>query len=117
MGYHVQPGINGIIEDYIKRHQVFLKAKTSLPSEPLLQHEIPKSSWQKVNPNFYEWNDKHWLLVNDYFSKYPFLLKLILLRVPYVINLLEEIFTAERTPADIFTDNAHHLTEKSFPDL
>ena len=44
--------------------------------EPLMTSELPKYPWQVVGTDLFELNKSNYLLVVDYFSRYPEVIKL-----------------------------------------
>ena len=39
--------------------------------EPMIPHEIPNRPWEKLGVDYFTFAGKDYLLVVDYFSKYP----------------------------------------------
>lgn len=39
--------------------------------EPLLQHPVPSRPWDKIGADYFTINSQDYLIVVDYFSKYP----------------------------------------------
>ena len=68
--------INKDIDEMVKscppcqRHQK-LKAK-----EPLLPHDVPQKAWHTLCSDLFFWNNTYYLLVMDYYSKFPVVKKL-----------------------------------------
>ncbi|CAC5398870.1 unnamed protein product [Mytilus coruscus] len=69
-------GMGQDIEDKVKscglcaQHQ-FLNAK-----EPMLMPEIPERPWSKLAADLFEYQKQHYLLIVDYYSKWPEVMKL-----------------------------------------
>ena len=40
-------------------------------SESLMSHEIPSKAWQIVGTNLFNFNNCEYLIVVDYYSKFP----------------------------------------------
>ena len=40
------------------------------PKEPFIPYDIPELPWTKVGADLFEWNDKSYLIIVDYYSKY-----------------------------------------------
>ena len=70
-------GINSDIMDYVKRCKIYIIAKCFLTSKLLLKNEVPHSPVHKVGIDFLGYSSKYWLLISDYFSMYPFFIKVI----------------------------------------
>ena len=48
----------------------------SQPHEPLIQHEIPTRPWQIVGTDLFVVNRDTYLIICDYYSKFPFVYKI-----------------------------------------
>ena len=66
------PGIKANIKDYTRRCQVCIK-RSRPAREPLQPHEIPDGPWQKLGMDFFNLKGKCYILICDYFSKFPFM--------------------------------------------
>ena len=65
-------GINADIEDYTKRCQECIK-RSQVPKEPLQPHDIPEGPWRKLGIDYFAFDGNSYVLICDYFSKFPFL--------------------------------------------
>ena len=69
------PGISLTIDTMVK--QCNICAKYQKPrSEPMLYSPLPDFPWQKVSSNLFQLNNTQHLLVVDYFSRFPGVIKL-----------------------------------------
>lgn len=64
------PNMNAQIQDMISHCQACLTYRKENSKQPLICHEIPKRAWAKVGADIFHFNNKSFLLVVDYFSKY-----------------------------------------------
>ena len=67
-------------------------------------HEVPKAPWTKVGIDLFEYNKQQYLLVVDYYSKFPYTCRLHSPNTSTVINKLKEIFTENGIPETVITD-------------
>ena len=70
------PGIN---KDILKQYQsckACIKYSKSLRSEPLQSHPTPKLLWDTVATDLFETKNSKYLLLVDYYSRFPVLRKL-----------------------------------------
>ena len=67
-------GINADIEDYTKRCLECIKW-SQIAKEPLQPHNIPEGLWRKLGMDYLNFNGNSYVLICDYFSKFPFLYK------------------------------------------
>ena len=64
-------GIDADIEDYTKRCQECIK-RSQVPKEPLQPHDIPEGPWRKLGIDYFAFDGSSYVLICDYFSKFPF---------------------------------------------
>ena len=67
-------------------------------------HDVPRGPWIKLGVDLFEHNKKQYLLVVDYFSKFPIIRKLHSLSTGAVIRELKEIFGENGIPDTLITD-------------
>ena len=61
--------------------------------EPLMTSETHKYPWQVVGTDLFELNKLNYLLVVDYFSRYPEVIQLTLTNSVSVISALKSVFS------------------------
>ena len=67
------PGMEADVTDYIKRCLTCIDS-SNIPVETLHPHEIPPGPWVKVGMDFFQDDfGKMYLIIADYFSKFPFI--------------------------------------------
>ena len=65
-------GIDVDIEDYTKQCQECIK-RSQEAKEPLQPHDIPEGPWRKLGMDYFNFDGNSYVLICDYFSKFPFL--------------------------------------------
>ena len=75
--------------------QVYSKSQ---PRGILQQHEIPAQLWTKIGAALFELQGKHYLLVADYYSRFPVVRRLSGLTTQSVIGQLKSIFSEYGIP-------------------
>ena len=68
------PGINADIEDFTQRCQECIK-QSQKAKEPLHPHDIPEGPWRKLGMDYFNFSGNSYVLVCDYFLKFPFLFR------------------------------------------
>ena len=105
-------GIDADIEDYTKRCQECIK-RSQETKEPLQPHDIPEGPWRKLGIDYFTFDGNSYVLICDYFSKFPFLYRAKTsfwsLR-DHLINL----FSIEGYPDEIVSDNGPPFQSKEF---
>ena len=74
---------------------------------PSLQnHEIPTRPWQIIRTDLFHLDGKDYLLVSDYYSKFPFVRRLpINMTSSTVVGILKELFSEQGIPERVMSDN------------
>ncbi|KAJ8389967.1 hypothetical protein AAFF_G00112520 [Aldrovandia affinis] len=83
--------------------------KEQLPSnqrEPLLPHPVPDAPWQRIAADIFELNGRPFLLITDYYSKFPEVLQLPDKTAGSVIARFKAVFSRHGVP---FTLTADHV--------
>ncbi|XP_065902585.1 uncharacterized protein [Dysidea avara] len=73
--------------------------------EPLMSTPLPKHPWERVAADVLQLNSSTYLLVVDYFSRYPEVIKLNSTTSKAVISSLKSIFSCHGVPSVLMSDN------------
>ena len=106
-------GINADIEeDYTKRCQECIK-RSQLAKEPLQPHDIPEGPWRKLGMDYFNFDGNSYVLIFDYFSKFPFLYRA---KTSFwsLRDQLIDLFSIEGYPDEIVSDNGPKFQSKEF---
>ena len=108
------PGIEADIKDYTRRCQVCIK-RSRPAREPLQPHEIPDGPWQKLGMDFFDLKGKCYILICDYFSKFPFMFSC---KTSWgsLKDRLIDLFSNEGFPKEIISDNGSPFNSQEFAD-
>ena len=78
----------------------------SAPSkEPLITSTLPDYPWQKIGADIFQLGSAYYLLVVDYFSRYPEVVKLSSTSSLTVISALKSLFSRHGIPQEMRSDN------------
>ena len=108
------PGIEADIKDYTRRCQVCIK-RSRPAREPLQPHEIPDGPWQKLGMDFFDLKGKCYILICDYFSKFPFMFSCKTSWASLKDRLID-LFSNEGFPKEIISDNGSPFNSQEFAD-
>ena len=105
-------GIDADIEDYTKRCQECIK-RSQVPKEPLQPHDIPEGPWRKFGIDYFTFDGNSYVLICDYFSKFPFLYRA---KTSFwsLRDRLIDLFSIEGYPDEIVSDNGPPFQSKEF---
>ena len=85
------------IIDYTRRCQECICQ--SLPNrEPLQAHNVPQQPWERIAMDYFYMNGRLYILICDYFSKFPFLFQTKTMSFANLKDHLQELFSVEGTP-------------------
>lgn len=71
----------------------------------MISSEIPKRPWATIGIDLFEFEGKTYLVVQDYYSKYPELARLERTRAKDVIHRIKDIFARHGIPEIVRSDN------------
>ena len=105
-------GIDADIEDYTKRCQECIK-RSQVPKEPLQPLDIPEGPWRKLGIDYFAFDGNSYVLICDYFSKFPFLYRA---KTSFwsLRDRLIDLFSIEGYPDEIVSDNGPPFQSKEF---
>ena len=100
------PNINRDIESVVAKCATCLKFRPAQVKEPLIPHEIPEIPFQKVAMDIMTYQGHDYLVLVDYYSKYPELARLSYGKsASVIITHLNSIFARHGIPEVIVADN------------
>lgn len=110
------PGKFQQIKHLIEQCPVYVKSSTP-KSQPLIPSELPDYPWQRVGTDLFAINGVNYLLIVDYFSRYPEVIKLSSTTSSSVIKVLKSIFSRHGILGTLVIDNGHQYTSQEFTDF
>ena len=104
--------IDADIEDYTKQCQEYIK-RSQVAKEPLQPHDIPEGPWRKLGIDYFTFDGNSYVLICDYFSKFPFLYRA---KTSFwsLRDRLINLFSIEGYPDEIVSDNGPPFQSKEF---
>ena len=107
------PGLDADIADYTRRCQECIR-RSQPPKEPLQAHEVPQEPWERIAMDYFYMNGRLYILICDYFSKFPFMFQVKTTSFANLKDHLEELFSVEGIPDEIMSDNGPPFNGKEF---
>ncbi|CAG7668265.1 unnamed protein product [Allacma fusca] len=104
------------IEDMVKKCQVCIQHSVQR-HEPLIPSEFPTHAWETVAMDLLYLRGKWYLLIADYYSRYPEFTQLESLTSKSVILKCKEIFTRHGFPTIVRSDNGPQFEPMSTSDF
>jgi len=99
------PGMSRDVEMTVSKCTVCNAYRKQQPTEPLLPHAVPQRPGKKVGADIFIFARKDYLLVVDYFSKYPEFALLEDKTTSSIIHHLKSIFARHGIPMELIADN------------
>ena len=108
------PGMTSEIAAMIVNCSVCLENRHKQQKETLIPHEIPEQSWVKVGTDLFYFNNKNYLLVVDYYSKFFEVCLLADTLSSTIITQLKSIFARHGIPKIVVSDNGPQYSSHQF---
>ena len=77
----------------------------SASQKPLQAHKVPQEPWERIAMDYFYMNGRLYILICDYFSKFPFMFQVKTTSFANLKDHLEELFSVEGIPDEIMSDN------------
>ena len=99
------PNMNREIEETVSQCDICQKYRDQQTKQPLIPHTIPNTPWYKLGMDIMTVRGEDYLVVVDYYSKYPEIAKLENKTASNVILHLKSILARHGIAAEIVSDN------------
>ena len=111
------PRMNGEIEDMVSTCEICQKMQNRNQREPMQPHEIPQRPWSKVASDIFELGSASYVVVVDYYSKFPEVMRLPTTTSKSLIMALKSIFARHGIPDTLVSDNGSNYTSMEFKEF
>ena len=108
------PGINKEIETMTRNCETCQKYMPQQSAEPALHHNIPPAPWMKIGSDLYQIGNTHFLIIIDYFSKYPIVAELGSTTSQNIIKTFKTTFSMFGSPREMVSDNGPQFSSAEF---
>ena len=82
--------------------------------EPLMPTPLPDFPWQKVAMDLFTSKESCYLVIVDYFSRYPEVIKLRTTTSASIIEAVKAVFSRHGIPETVISDNGPQFSSKEF---
>ena len=107
------PGLSSNIETITTQCNTCSKLRPT-PREPLVPSSFPSRPWECIGMDLFEFKDQTYLLVVDYYSRWPEMRKLTSLSSEAVIRHLKDMFSTHGIPDLAVSDNGPQFDSQAF---
>ena len=108
------PNINADIKKYIKQCVTCLQFQQTQPQERMIHHDTPLLPWEVVGADVFHYNNKNYLCIVDYNSKFPIVKRLDGLPADNPTNAVKTIFVEYGIPHKLMSDAGTNFTSDRF---
>lgn len=108
------PGMSKQIEDMCSRCAICLEHRKSNMKEPMIPHTTPERAWSKVGTDLFYLGSRTYLIVVDYYSKFPEIMLLDDTTSKGVITVLKSIFARHGIPDHVISDGGPQYSSNAF---
>ncbi|UYV67950.1 hypothetical protein LAZ67_5002584, partial [Cordylochernes scorpioides] len=98
------PGISEEIAETVRKCSVGIQEAVS-KHEPLIPTNFPTRPWQKIGMDLFKFENKWYLVVIDYYSRFPEMIQLDRLTASVVVRSCKSIFARHGIPETVVSDN------------
>ncbi|XP_019628682.1 PREDICTED: uncharacterized protein K02A2.6-like [Branchiostoma belcheri] len=102
------------IEKMVQTCRTCKKYQNSQQKEEMTPTETPSRPWKKLGADLFYLNQKWFLLVVDYYSKFPIVKTLKSLKASTVTQAFKGIFAEQGIPDEVICDNGTQFTSQEF---
>ena len=107
------PNINKEVTEIVQKCPECVKTARQR-KEPLITTPLPDWPWKTIGTDLFELEIKHYLLVVDYFSRFPEVILLKSTTSTAVITALKSIFSRYGIPEEVRSDNGPQYSSMEF---
>ena len=97
--------MNNAIEQYIQACLACKMYNRANQKEPLLSYSVLIKLWDKFGADYFSFIAQDYLLVVDYFSKYPEMVRVDNKSVETTVEVMKRIFARHGIPSTAISDN------------
>ena len=112
--------VRGLVALHISTDKLLIErcpvcAKNYTPHrEPLMPTPLPDFPWQKVAMDLFTSKESCYLVIVDYFSRYPEVIKLRTTTSAGIIEAVKAVFSRHGIPETVISDNGPQFSSKEF---
>ena len=107
------PGLAKQLEELVKSCPECYRVQKQ-QAQPLITSVFPELPWQKVATDLFEWKNKNYLLIVDYYSRYIEIALLKQITAEEVIKHTKSLFARHGIPEVVISDNGPQYSSKVY---
>ena len=108
------PQMNRQIDEMISKCDICQEYQSSNPKEPMVESSLPSRPGELVATDLFHWEQRDFLLVVDYYSRYVEVVKLDDIKSRTVVNHTKSIFARYGIPSVVRSDNGPQYSGQEY---
>ena len=94
--------------------QATQSTRCSQQQEGLLQYEVPAGPWKRLGIDYFKWNQQRYLLIADYYSRFPIIRSVSTMSAAHLVTVLKTIFSEYGLPEELVSDKGTQFTSEQY---
>ena len=82
--------------------------------EGLAQYEVPAGPWKRLGIDYFKWNQQRYLLIADYYSRFPIIRSVSTMSAAHLVTVLKTIFSEYGLPEELVSDQGTQFTSEQY---
>ena len=82
--------------------------------EGLSQYEGPAGPWKRLGIDYFKWNQQRYLLIADYYSRFPIIRSVSTMSAAHLVTVLKTIFSEYGLPEELVSDKGTQFTSEQY---
>ena len=111
------PFMRNEVRSMVENCETCNKYKIKQQRETLMQDVLPTRPWEKVGMDLFQWNNKNFLIISDYFSNYFEMNQLTNISCKQVISYSKAHFARYGIPEIVVSDQGTQFMSSEFKDF
>ena len=107
-------GINHNIDEMVKSCAPCQAHQVANTKATLIPHDVPKRAWHSLSTDLFHWNGTEYLIVVDFYSKFPIIRTQRNISSATIINHLKGIFDKHGILERLISDNSPQYSSQEF---
>ena len=94
--------------------QATQSTRCSQQQEGLSQYEVPAGPWKRLGIDYFKWNQQRYLLIADYYSRFPIIRSVSTMSAAHLVTVLKTIFSEYGLPEELVSDKGTQFTSEQY---
>ena len=78
------------------------------------QYEVPAGPWKRLGIDYFKWNQQRYLLIADYYSRFPIIRSVSTMSATHLVTVLKTIFSEYGLPEELASGQGSQFTSEQY---